>query len=204
MRRTYSMNSGFGRAALRLAALTAACLPTASADAQPHYVYSGYNIVSMPGAACRTERFSREISEVDHDRITRVKTTNQYYTRLYCPLPRRGLGLYSLQVIGVNPNVAKLQSVVVRGYDGSVTRSVGCAVFMTNMYTQSTTWSAAARLCTDFGSCMNPQPFTGAATMEVPVPADASSIPTVNFGLMCTVPSNSSIDSYEAYFLPND
>src|SRR5690349_10540480 len=177
MRRTYLTSSGFCRTALRLAVLTAACLPTASADAQT-YVYDSVNIVNMPGAACRTERFAREISQVSHDRITRVRANIQSYTRLLCPIPRRGTSHYGSAFTYQKANP---YAVIVRGYDGDPSRTVLCYTFTTDRVNQTTLWGASRFLCSSSAGCSTPTgSYIGTSQMNVSPPTNGSSLNTVN------------------------
>ena len=72
------------------------------------------------------------------------------------------------------------------------------------MSNQQTSWGASLRLCSGTSGCLNPNAFTGLGTADLSPPTNGDTILTVNFGLMCTVPYDSSIDSYEAFILPNN
>lgn len=198
MRITETMRWGFGRLIFRLGVLAAACLPAATATAYTYNV--GPNYVSMPGSACRGERSDHETS-LYHDSGSTTVRANRGLHRLFCPIPRRGMSFYGSSFAADKVNMILVQ---VRGSDATTAHTYSCATFITDMYNQTTTWGATRYLCSSQLGCSSAAAsYTGYNTMRVAAPVNGNTIFTVNFGLTCSIGSQSTIDYYETSVTPN-
>lgn len=202
MRHIDWMRAGLSRTVvLRLAVLTAVCLPATTADAQAYQYNTGYNWVNMPGSACRPERFSNEVNDVYHDTGMTSVRSGRGPRRLLCPIPRRGVRYYTSNSFGTKVNMGTTE---LRGIDSSSTHQFVCSSFITDWLSQSTTWGAPRHLCFSALGCSSQSAsYTGANSMRIAPPANGSSIFTVNFGIVCDIGSSSSIEYYEVPVTPH-
>lgn len=183
----------------RLAVVAAICFPAAVAYAQ--YTYVGPNNVNVAGSACRTARSDLE-AKVYHDVGSTTIRSNGGQQRLYCPIPRRGTGVYGNIASGEKVNFSVVD---IKAIDSSTAYTFTCSSFATDMFNQTTIWGASKTLCpqSTLGCSSYGASWTGGNTMRIAAPANLSSLYTVNFGVICDLGPQSTLTYLEAYVTPN-
>jgi len=131
---------------------------------------------------------------------------------LFCPIPRRGTSFYGGK--GTEPALpqgtalkVKLNAANVRASDNSSTARVTCFLFAARKSDQALFFGGTQALCSNSLGCPAGSvsaSWTGTNTLQLTqAPANLSTFETVNFGITCDVPAQSSIQYTETGITPN-
>lgn len=176
------------------------------------YIYDvGPNTVNMSGSACRTAYSSNELN-VNHDAgYTYVKSAVALQ-RLFCPVSRRGTGVYGGQRLNNTypPEVSALHvnisSAYVKAQDGSTLYRLSCYFYGEKQSDQSVSFGTTKYLCGSAFGCSFANvgsSWTGENTLAITPPANFNTVDSVNYGIVCDVPGGSSIHYTETSITPN-
>lgn len=194
-----------------IALLAALTLTASGANA---YIYDvGPNYVNMAGSSCRAPTSGSEAHLYHDNGFTAVKSSTSYQNVL-CPIARRGTSFYGGQRLDDSVPVAvqntqfrvNIGVVMLRGTDASSSRKFTCHIFGSRLSDDALYYGTTKALCASAFGCSTgsiTNGWTGENTMVLNPPSALSSIDTVNFGVSCSLPSNSTIYYTETSITPN-
>jgi len=177
----------------------------ASASAVDAYTYRiGPNYVNMSGARCHTATAAGDANlSYSAGSVTVVNTTST--RQLFCPIQRRNTTFYG-NTSGSNLDLkVGGDYITVRAADQSSLQKLSCFNFASGMGSGATFFGGTTFLCATSGGCSSvASSFTGTNTIRIPTPYSLFGQQTVNWGLVCNVPRNSTIYYTESSIWPND
>ncbi|HET9956171.1 MAG TPA: hypothetical protein VFQ61_16805 [Polyangiaceae bacterium] len=174
---------------------------TTAAGAQ--YVYTrGLNYVDTAGSRCVVGAANRQADVGHYTDGVAVSSSVSTSRTVYCPINRRSLNYYEQGSDTVNAKSVTVNNVNFRVYDASSTQSLSCKLFFKGVG-GSVSYSATRYACSSFLGCSTDpgSSFTGMNVMAVS--GQIINTNTVEWGLMCSLPSSSQIYAYEAFIKPN-
>ncbi|WP_437999324.1 hypothetical protein WMF26_04780 [Sorangium sp. So ce185] len=187
---------------VRIGALAFCAIGLVTVGAHAQYVYTrGPNHVNMSGTRCRAA-FGDEQDDLTHSvQETSVKGNVSAPIFVVCPITRRATAYYGDSLSSSLATEVTATALKADVEDDNTGESVRCTPFAQSIG-GSIVWGTSRYACSTAGGCTSTpagsytSPPGGISTLTWSNPFTSQT--SVQWGLACTMPANSSIHSYEA------